>query len=91
MQVFWTGPAAEDLRHIARYIRRDHPTAARKVAATIFAEGNSLDNLPERGRPGRLPGTRELIFPGWPYILVYQVAANAVQILRVYHGAQDWP
>jgi addiction module RelE/StbE family toxin len=91
MLVRWTTPAADDLRRIARYIRRDNPTAARNVSATIFAAGNSLNNSPERGRKGRISGTRELVFPGWPYILVYQSTAEAVEVLRIYHGAQDWP
>jgi toxin ParE1/3/4 len=91
MRVLWTRPASDDLRGIGRYIRRDNPSAARKVTDTIFAAGNSLDSMSLRGRPGRIPGTRELLFPGWPYIVVYQVWDNAVEILRVYHGAQDWP
>jgi len=91
MLVRWTMPAAEDLQHIARYIRRDNPTAARKVAKTIFDAGNALEAFPGRGRTGRIPGTRELVFPGWPYILVYEVTEHTVEILRIYHGAQDWP
>jgi addiction module RelE/StbE family toxin len=91
MLVRWTRPAAGDLRCIARYIRRDNPTAARNVATAIFNAGNSLNNSPERGRKGRIPGTRELVFPGWPYILVYEITEHTVQILRIYHGAQDWP
>jgi toxin ParE1/3/4 len=26
-----------------------------------------------------------------PYIVVYQVKPNAVEISRIFHGAQDWP
>jgi plasmid stabilization system protein ParE len=36
-----------------------------------------------------MSGRRELIFP--PYIAVYQVKEHAVEISRIYHGAQDWP
>jgi addiction module RelE/StbE family toxin len=91
MLVRWTSPAAKDLSQITRRIRMDNPTAARKVAKTIFDAGNALESFPNRGREGRIPNTRELIFPGWPYILVYQVAQGTVEILRIYHGAQDWP
>jgi len=91
MIVRWTTPAAQDLQRVTRRIRRDNPTAARKVAQTVFDAGNALEDFPNRGREGRIPGTRELVFPGWPYILVYQVRENAVEILRIYHGAQDWP
>src|SRR5262249_44206861 len=51
--------------------------------------GMSLETLPNRGRPGRITGTRELIFP--PYVIVYRINLQTVEILRIYHGAQDWP
>ena len=35
-------------------------------------------------------GTRELVIPKSPYIIAYRVLeSNAVQILRIWHGAQD--
>jgi toxin ParE1/3/4 len=52
---------------------------------------DGLDQMPERGRPGELAGTRELVLAGTPYILVYEIEASIVQILRVRHAAQDWP
>jgi toxin ParE1/3/4 len=91
MKVRWTQPAAEDLRQITRYIRKDNPTAARHVAKTIFDAANDLNTFPRLGRVGRITGTRELVFPGWPYILVYEVSEHAVEILHIFHGAQDWP
>ena len=36
-------------------------------------------------------GTRELVVPGLPYIVVYRVGSDAVEILRVYHTAMNWP
>jgi plasmid stabilization system protein ParE len=38
-----------------------------------------------------LAGRRELTFAPLPYIVVYQVKTNAVEISRVFHTAQDWP
>jgi len=91
MQVRWTMPAAQDLQEITRYIRKDSPSAARAVAKTLFDAANALDIMPDRGRAGRIPGTRELMVPGLPYIVVYQVTVTAVQILHIYHGARNWP
>jgi plasmid stabilization system protein ParE len=39
----------------------------------------------------RMPGRRELPFPPLPYVVVYQVKGDAVEISRIFHGAQDWP
>lgn len=42
-------------------------------------------------RKGRIVGSRELVLPGSPYIVVYRIKDEAVEIDRIYHGAQDWP
>jgi addiction module RelE/StbE family toxin len=89
MEVRWTAPAAQDLENIARYIQRENPEAARRVAEALYDAAMSLDVMPDRGRSGRIRGTRELVRA--PYIIVYRVTAQAVDVLRIYHGAQNWP
>jgi toxin ParE1/3/4 len=89
-QVRWTAAAAQDLREIVRHIRRDSTETARSVAKALFDAANSLDLMPHRGRAGRTSGTRELIVPGLPYIIVYQISESTVHILRIFHGARDW-
>ena len=91
MLVRWTSPAAQDLEEIILYIQKDKESAARVVAKTLFDAANSLDLLPSRGRVGRVPGTRELVVPGLPYIIVYLVTEISIEILQIYHGAQNWP
>jgi plasmid stabilization system protein ParE len=91
MQVRWTSPAAQDLEDIALYIQRDSESAAEVVANALFDAANSLEFLPSRGRVGRIPGTPELVVPGLPYIVLYEVADTAIQILHIYHGARNWP
>jgi len=90
MQVRWTIPAAQDLEEITLYIRRDSEAAALAVAKALFEAANSLDLLPSRGRVGRIPGTRELVVPGLPYIILYEIADTAVQIHHIFHGARNW-
>jgi plasmid stabilization system protein ParE len=91
MQVRWTAPAAQDLEDITLYIQRDSESAAPAVAKALFDTANSLDLLPSRGRVGRILATRELVAPGLPYIILYEVADTAVQILHIYHGTRSWP
>ena len=54
----------------------------------LLAACDRLEYLPERGRPGLAPGTRE-ITSIWPYVIVYRIGLNAVEIIRVWHGARD--
>jgi toxin ParE1/3/4 len=85
-------PAAEDLEHICEWVERDNPEAARRIARTIYDECARLKDFPRIGRPSRrMPGRRELIFAPLPYIVVYQAKPDAIEISRIFHGAQDWP
>jgi len=84
-QIRWSVPAAEDLE-------RDNPEAARRVVKATYEGCERLKDFAYVGRASiRLPGRRELIFPHLPYIVVYKVTDTAVEISRIYHGAQDWP
>lgn len=89
MEVRWSTLAVEDLERIFRHIEKDNPTAARETVKAIYDGCEALRDFPRRGRPGRMSGRRELVFS--LYIAVYQVKEHAVEISRIYHGAQDWP
>lgn len=86
--VVFTDPAADDLERIREYIGRENPSAANRVAVQLIAACDRLEYLPERGRPGVVPETRELV-TSWPYVIVYRVGAGVVEVLRIFHGAQD--
>jgi len=51
-----------------------------------------LKDFPRLGRASiRMLGRRELVFAPLPYIAVYQIVEQTVEISRIFHGAQDWP
>jgi toxin ParE1/3/4 len=90
MRLRWTPDAASDLENIAQRIDQNSPETARKVIRTIFDGIELLIKFPHRGRRGALGGTRELVLSPLPYIAVYRIEDQQVEILHVYHGAQDW-
>ncbi len=57
------------------------------------ADANASKTLPfmSDAQARRMPGRRELVFPLVPCIAVYSVTDNAVEVSRIFHGAQDWP
>jgi toxin ParE1/3/4 len=91
MIIRWSPEAAEDIERIGRRIQQDKPMAARSVVLTLYRGITELQTFPHRGRSGRIEGTRELVFPSLPYIAVYRVREEAVEVVRIYHAAQDWP
>jgi toxin ParE1/3/4 len=92
MRLFWTGPALSDLIALHAYIARDSERVANETVARIVARAErQLSRLPESGRPGRIPKTRELILSGTPYVLPYRIVGDSIHILRVFHSARRWP
>jgi toxin ParE1/3/4 len=90
MRIRWTVLAADDLESIKNYLQKHFPQFAEPTVRTIYLRVRSLKTTPYRGRPGHRSGTRELPLTPLPYVVVYSVKADAVQILHIYHGAQDW-
>jgi toxin ParE1/3/4 len=92
MNIVWSPEAIQDLISLRAYIAEESTAGARRIVLRILhdVEGLLADN-PEMGRPGRVPGTRELVIPRSPYIVPYRVRRGTIQILRVFHGARRWP
>lgn len=91
MRIRWLRTALANLDQEAEYIAADDPRAAARIMARIREAVERLATHPWSGRPGRVPGTRESIVPGTPYLVPYRVRGNAVEILRVFHGARRRP
>jgi len=89
--IVWSPRAVAHLEHLRAHIARDRPGAAAQVAATILGTVELLAEHPGLGRPGRVPGTRELFVPGTPYLMLYRVRGDRIEILAVFHGRQQWP
>jgi plasmid stabilization system protein ParE len=92
MHIRWTVPAVRDLTEICDYIdQHDGALKSRSVALAIYEGISTLAQFPYLGRPGRKPNTRELVFSGLPFLAVYRVRADAIEINRILHGSRQWP
>ena len=91
MDLRWTQEAAADLERIADYLFEPTPGHAELLVRSLYEAPATLLTLPNRGRPGKTAGTRELVMSPLPYIVVYSVRGDAVYVVRILHGAQQWP
>jgi len=90
MNVVWLAGAVDDLNEIVGFIAARNPGAAAKVAAALHDVAAHLESHPRMGRRGRLRGTRELVVARLPFIIVYRIQHDRVEVLRVIHGRRDW-
>jgi toxin ParE1/3/4 len=87
----WTALARTDLLAIFDYVVARNPRAAGRLLDEIEDDVRGLAAFPRIGRPGRRPNTRELVIGGTPYIVAYRLKGREIQVLRVLHGARQWP
>lgn len=89
MRLRWTPAAAENLESIYTYLCEHYPSFAVPTVSALYEAVRTLRTLPERGRLGEIRGTREFVLPRLPYIIVYRINEQVVEVLHIYHGAQD--
>jgi toxin ParE1/3/4 len=90
--IAWTEQAARQLEQARDYIAlANSEDVAAEVVLRILAAVEQLAAFPLSGRPGRVPGTRELVIPNTPFLAAYAVSERETVILAIYHGAQRWP
>jgi toxin ParE1/3/4 len=91
MELRWSEEAANDLERITDYLFEKTPEHAPELLRAIYDAPAALLDFPRRGRPGKKDGTRELVLSPLPYIVVYRIWGEVIQLVRILHGAQDWP
>lgn len=92
MRLQWTEAAENDLESIADHYAKE--AGARIAAENILSIIHSVKTLlesPHKSRPGRIPGTRELVVDGLPFLVPYRVKDSVIHVLRVFHTARQAP
>lgn len=89
--IHWADHAIRNLADQIDYIAGDNPDAADRMESLVATQVRLLLRHPRSGRKGCKPGTRELVISHSPFIVVYRVKKNEIEILRILHGAQQYP
>ena len=91
MKVRWLRAALRNVEAAHEYLLRTNPRAALDTVLRIEAAAAQIGEHPFIGKPGRVKGTREFFVIKTSYVIAYRVKGDAVEILRVLHGARQWP
>ena len=91
MSIRWLPQAQRNRLEQLEYIAQDNPLAAINQDEEIERQINMLLAHPQMGRPGRVTGTRELVISGTPFVVIYRLQEQSIEVLRLLHSAQQWP
>jgi plasmid stabilization system protein ParE len=89
MKLVYKRRALRHIEAIHAHIARENRDAANRAVARIELAISRLTTVPLSARPGPVAGTRLLVVPTLPYIVVYRVQADAVHIIAVLHSSQN--
>jgi toxin ParE1/3/4 len=88
----WAEQAIRQLVQAEDYVALSNSEeVAERITTRIVSSIQQLVRFPMSGRPGRVPGTRELVISNTPFIVAYVIDHERVVVLAIYHGAQKWP
>ena len=91
MSIRWLPEAQRNRLEQLDYIAQDNPLAAISQDEEIERQINMLLAHPKMGRPGRVTGTRELVISSTPFVVIYRLQGQSIDVLRLLHSAQQWP
>jgi toxin ParE1/3/4 len=90
MNVEWSDLAIVDLEAIDDYWMAYSEAAAEDVADKIERAAQFLTTMPKAGPALRREEVRKWRVGSTPYVLIYRVLAERIEVLRIHHGRQDW-
>lgn len=88
MKVRFLKRAVQDLMEIEAYTRRHSPQGAARVGARIRKRAYDLAQFPEQGTESPKAGVRQIYVGKAPYMLIYRVQGEEVQILTILHTSR---
>lgn len=91
MKLEWTPRARAERTDDIDYIAQDNPSAALSQLDRIEYQTDMLIQHPEIGRAGRKQGTRELVISHTPFIVIYRIKGECIEVMRLLRGLQQWP
>lgn len=74
---------------IRAYLREQFPEKEAETIYRLERIFKGLVDFPSMGKEGRIKNCREYAIPKLPYITVYRLIKNDLQILRIYHGSRN--
>lgn len=89
MKLRWTRLALADFEQAHDHIAKKNPEAAGRIAQRILDVTETLQEYPRIGRVGEDEDSREWHVDKTPYLMIYSVKGDVIELWRVWHDSQD--
>jgi addiction module RelE/StbE family toxin len=88
MRVVWADSARREFDTAIAYLTEQSPAAADRIGERILSAVSLLEDFPEIAQASRHRGLRQLVVVHTPYLVIYRVHDDCVEIRAVIHAKQ---
>jgi toxin ParE1/3/4 len=85
MRIVWADSARLDFDKAIAFTKTEGPKGARRIGDRIVEAVALLEQFPELAQASRHRGLRQLVVARTPYIVVYRIHEDRVEIRAVIH------
>lgn len=89
MRIRIAAEANRDFADIVSYIGARDPHAAQRLIDRVFKTFRLLEENPFIGRRTGISETRQYTIPRSPYLLVYRISGETVEIITIFHASRN--
>ncbi len=89
-KVIWTRPAQQNLANVFKYLVAENSAEAFAIIGRIENAAEWLQHFPWLGTEVNSQLIRRLLAPHTKFYLVYKIKDASIEILAVYHTAQEF-
>jgi plasmid stabilization system protein ParE len=86
MKPVWSAVAVRHLREVVEFFQSENARGTVSLRRRILETAERIGQMPYSGSVGRIKGTREVVAPRSPFIVVYQVSGQRVEIVGIWYG-----
>lgn len=91
LSVLETIRALQTLSEVLRYYEGQQNGLGAHFLRFYDEQIERLKDMPKVGRIGRVFGTRELVMQNFPFLIVYRVRKEYLEIINLIHQSKNYP
>lgn len=91
LSVLETIRALQTLSEVLRYYEDQQNGLGARFLRSYDEQIERLRDMPKIGRIGRVFGTRELVMQNFPFLVVYRIRKEYLEIINLIHQSKNYP
>lgn len=91
LSVLETIRALQTLSEVLRYYEDQQNGLGARFLRSYDEQIERLKDMPKIGRIGRVFGTRELVMQNFPFLVVYRIRKEYLEIINLIHQSKNYP